>query len=174
MSASAERGDHAGELDKMGDRAEMVIYKACGIPPILMGVEVATGLSGKGLALEQSVTQFIRTQVEPRQKFITDDALRLIHMCGITEAVTCEIEQLAPFDTATDPAMKRQTRMRSITVNEERLESGYGRLTKDGLEEAPDGSNLDPKGNMLLIEAGSSITGTNEPTGEPTTGPDNA
>jgi hypothetical protein len=72
-----ERGDHAGELDKMADRAEMVIYKACGIPPILMGVDVPTGMSGKGLALEQSVTQFMRTQVEPRQKFLTDDALRL-------------------------------------------------------------------------------------------------
>lgn len=152
MFTKLERGDHAGELDKMGDRSEMVIYRACGIPPILMGVDVATGMSGKGLALEQSVTQFIRTQVEPRQKFLTDDALRLVQLCGVTEAVHCEIEQLNPFDAATDAALQRQSYLRSVTVNEDRINRGMGRLTVDGITE-DEGGVLDPRGFLLLIEA---------------------
>jgi hypothetical protein len=152
------RGDHAGELDKMGDRAEMVIYKACGIPPILMGVDVPTGMSGKGLALEQSVTQFMRTQVEPRQKFLTDPALRFVQLCGITEAVSCEVEQLMPFDSATDPAWQRQAQLRSMTVNEHRFSIGMGKLTIDGKPEE-EGGKLDPKGDMLLIEVGPSTAG---------------
>jgi hypothetical protein len=148
-----ERGDHAGELDKMGDRAEQVLYKSCGIPPILMGVEVNTGMSGKGLALDQSVTQFMRTQIQPRQWLITDDALRIIQLCGVSEAVSCEVEQLIPFDPATDPALQRQTYLRSRTINEDRLAGGLGKLTIDGVPEE-DGGVPDPKGDKLLIEAG--------------------
>lgn len=162
-----ERGDHAGELDKMGDRAEQVIYKACGLPPILAGVDVSTGLSGKGLALDQSVTQFLRTQIVPRQWMLTDAALRIVQMCGVTEAVTCEVEQLIPFDPAADPALVRQTYLRSHTVNEDRLLNGLGKLTTDGEPEKADGSNLDPRGFLLLIEAGGAVKGANEDTGEP-------
>jgi hypothetical protein len=167
-----ERGDHAGELDKMGDRAEEVIYKSVGIPPILMGVAVNTGLGGQGLALDQSVTQFLRTQVQPRQWLLTDDALRIVQMMGVKEAVTCEVDQLMPFDAAEDPALKRQTYLRSHTVNEDRLADGLGRLTTDGKEEEKDGSNLDPKGEKLLIEVGTQSGDTT--TGEPTNTPGNA
>jgi len=152
-----KRADHAGELDKMADRAEQVIYKSVGLPPILAGVDVSTGMSGKGLALDQSVTQFLRTQIQPVQWMITDDALRIIQLCGVAEAVSCEVEQLVPFDPATDPALQRQTYLRSRTVNEDRLAGGLGKLTIDGVPEEQ-GGELDPKGEMLLIEVG---TGAN-------------
>lgn len=163
-----KRGDEPGELDAMGDRSEMVIYKAFGIPPILMGVDVATGMSGKGLALEQSVTQFLRTVVEPRQKFITDFALQIIQLCGVAGVVECEVEQLNPFDAATDAALKRQSYLRSTTVNEDRMASGLGRLTVDGTPEK-EGGVLDERGNLLLIQVGTGggQAGEEEPKDEP-------
>ena len=165
MFNALDRGDHAGELDQMGDRSEMVIYKAFGIPPILMGVEVDTGMSGKGLALEQSVTQFLRTMVEPRQKFITDAALQIIQLCGVAGVVSCEVEQLNPFDAATDAALQRQSYLRRTTVNEDRMEAGMGRLTIDGTPE-DQGGELDPRGNLLLIQVGTGGGGASD-SGEP-------
>lgn len=156
-----ERGDHAGELDKVSERAEQVIYKSCGIPPILMGVSVPTGLGGQALALDQSVTQFMRTQVQPRQWLLTDTALQIVQLMGISEVLTCEVEQLIPFDPAADPALQRQTYLRSRTVNEDRLAGGLGKLTLDGIPEE-EGGVLDPKGELLLIEVGGQGSNLNE------------
>lgn len=149
-----ERGDHAGELDEIGDRAANVIYDAFGIPRVLMGVEIATGLSGKGLALEQSVTQFLRTQIIPRQYLITDDALWIVQQMGISEAVSCEVDQLLPFDQATDGELQRMSYLRRTMVFEDRIANGQPILTTDGKEPKEDRSNWDPRMTMLLIEAG--------------------
>lgn len=169
-----ERGDHAGELDTMGDRAEQVVYKACGIPPILLGVDVNTGMSGKGLALDQSVAQFMRTRIQPMQYLITDDALRIVQMMGVMEAVSCEVEQLIPFDPATDPALTRQTYLRRTLVYEDRQAAGLPPITTDGKEPKEDRSNWDPRNFLTLLEVGNNAAGLNEPTGEPTNTSDNA
>lgn len=147
-----ERGDHAGELDKMADRHAHVIYKACGIPPILMGDEVNTGLSGKGLALEQSITQFIRTQVQPRQYLMTDIAKRLVQLAGFADVVEVEVEQLSPFDAATDAALNRQSYLRRTLVWEDRAANGLGPITTDGQEPREDRSNWDERNFLTLIE----------------------
>lgn len=135
-----ERGDHAGELDSMGDRAEMIAYKAVGIPPILMGAEVKTGLSGQDFAIEQSLQMFQRTVCIPYQYMVTDDAVKIMRLCGIQNVVKARIKQLRPFDNATDPVMQRQAYIASVTVGEHRLSMGM----------KPFGDDRD---NVLLCEA---------------------
>lgn len=147
-----ERGDHAGELDKMADRHEMVIYKACGIPPILMGADISTGLGSKALALEQSVTQFIRTVVQPRQYLITDGALRLVQLGGIRGVVSAEVEQLTPFEDANDQVLSRNAYLRSTLLWEHRAANGQGPITTDGQDPRPDRSNWDARNFLTLIE----------------------
>lgn len=135
-----ERGDHAGELDKMGDRAELIAYKAVGVPPVLMGIDVNTGMSGKGLAIEQTVTMFQRMRCMPLQDTITADLVRIMQACGIPVR-TAKIRQLSPFDQAVDPVLQRQTYIARTTLNMD--------LVNNGLEPRPAG---DPLGNMLLCD----------------------
>lgn len=137
-----ERGDHAGELDKMGDRAELIAYKAVGVPPVLMGIDVNTGMSGKGLAIEQTLTMFERMQCWPRQSVVTDDAKRTLEECGIKGIAVARVKPVRPFDQATDPVLKRQTYIASTTVNEDRIANGK-------LPFAPG----DKRGDMLLCDA---------------------
>lgn len=148
-----ERGDHAGELDKMGDRSELIAYKAVGIPPILMGIDVNTGLSGKGLAIEQTVTMFQRTRCEPLQDMVTADALRIVQLCGVKGVVSAKMQQLQPFEAAADQVLQRQAYIASVLVGEHRLATGGKLLTIDGKEPRPDMSNVDPRMNLTLSEA---------------------
>ena len=156
-----ERGDHAGELGGLEDKYEQIIYKAFGIPPILMGVDVNTGMSGKGLAIEQTLTLFQRTKIAPFQKYITNPAKRAVELCGIP-VHECRVKQLTPFDAATDAALKRQSYLRSVFVWEDRMTSGLPIATVDGKDPNPNRSNWDPRMNLLLIEAGSAQANTNE------------
>jgi hypothetical protein len=138
-----ERGDHAGELDKTRSFSNEQMYNMYGIPPILMGVDVNTGMSGKGLAITESLSLFQTTKVAPRQKHICAAAKMVLRACGI-EVPVVRIKPLVPFEPSKDQVLQRQAYMRRTTVNEDRIDNG-----KDPLPEN------DPRGNMLLIEAGS-------------------
>ncbi len=143
-----ERGDHAGELDKIGDRSELIAYKAIGIPPILMGAEVKTGMGGQELAIQQSITMFQRTVCMPQQHMVTLDAWKLVKMRGGT-SVKARIKQLRPIDDATDAVLQRQAYIASTTVGEHRIATGKplfntdvdNKLLCDALKGA---GNLDP------------------------------
>jgi len=117
-----------------------------------MGVDVKTGLGSKSLALEQSITQFIRTQVQPRQHLMTDIAKRLVQLAGFNDVVEVEVEQLSPFDAATDAALNRQSYLRRTLVWEDRAANGMGPITTDGQEARDDRSNWDERNFLTLIE----------------------
>ena len=115
-----ERGDHAGELDEMRNNAEKCVVRACGVSPIIYGLDgVSTGMDGASQALEQAVMQFQRTFVEPRQKIITRTFTKLMEADGI-EVWDTVIEPLDIIDAKTDVVQNRQAYMRSVTVNEHR------------------------------------------------------
>jgi hypothetical protein len=115
-----ERGDHAGELDEMRNNAEKCVVRACGISPIIYGMDdVSTGMDGASQALEQAVMQFQRTFVEPRQKIITRTLTKLMEADGI-EVWDTVIEPLDIIDAKTDVVQNRQAYLRSVTVNEHR------------------------------------------------------
>lgn len=147
-----ERGDHAGELDNIGNRAELVIYKAFGLPPLLAGVDVNTGMSGKGLAIEQTLTMFQRTRIMPEQKLICRDIREIMRAAGY-EPNIIRIKQLSPFDAATDQVLNRQTYLARTTVNQDLIANGKQPLPKG-----------DKRGDMLLIEMlRGSVAATNDP-----------
>jgi hypothetical protein len=118
-----ERGDHAGELDATRKVSKEEIYHTYGMPPILMGVDVSTGLGGQGLAIEQTLEMFTNTRVLAKQKYITRDAKRIIEACGIKVA-KCRIRPLIPFEPAKDEVLQRQTYIARTTVGEDRLANG--------------------------------------------------
>jgi len=137
-----ERGDHAGELDKTRAVSKEEIYHSYGIPPVLMGMNVNTGLSGKGLAITEELSLFQTTKVAPRQKHICVSAKMVLRECGI-EVPIVRVKPLVPFEPSKDATLQRQTYIRSVTVNESRI--------AQGLEALP---ASDERGNMLLIQAG--------------------
>jgi hypothetical protein len=123
-----ERGDHAGELDATRKVSKEEIYHTYGMPPILMGVDVSTGLGGQGLAIEQTLEMFTNTRVLSKQKYITRDAKRIIEACGIP-VHECEIDPLIPFEPAKDEVLQRQTYIARTTVGEDRLANGIELFT---------------------------------------------
>ena len=118
-----ERGDHAGELDATRKVSKEEIYHTYGMPPILMGVDVSTGLGGQGLAIEQTLDMFKNTRVLSKQKYITRDAKRLIEECGIP-VHHAKMDPLIPFEPAKDPVLQRQTYIARTLVGEDRLANG--------------------------------------------------
>jgi hypothetical protein len=143
-----ERGDHAGELDEMRNNAEKCVVRACGVSPIIYGLDgVSTGMDGASQALEQAVMQFQRTFVEPRQKIITRTFTKLMEADGI-EVWDTVIEPLDIIDARTDVVQNRQAYMRSVTVNEHR---------ELQLELPPL-----PGGDVLLAGTGASANGASE------------
>lgn len=135
-----ERGDHAGELDATRRVSKDEIYHSYGIPPVLMGVNVNTGLSGKGLAISEELSLFQTTKVRPRQRLIEGMVRKVLSARGIS-VPTIRIRPLVPFEPATDPALVRMTYLRSTTVNEDRIARK--------VEPLPDN---DERGNMMLIQ----------------------
>lgn len=118
-----ERGDHAGELQTVEDKYEQAIYRAFGIPPILMGIDVNTGMSGKGLAVTETLSLFVNTKVKPLQRALTVPAKRIMDLCGI-KTHEARIKQLTAFEPAKDPVLQRQTYIARTTVGEDRLANG--------------------------------------------------
>lgn len=118
-----ERGDHAGELDKTRAVSKEEIYHSYGIPPILMGVDVSTGLSGKGLAIEETLSMFQTMNVAPKQKSPSHAAKMVLQACGIDVPIV-RIKQRVPFQPAKDPVLNRQTYLARTTVEEDRIANG--------------------------------------------------
>lgn len=135
-----ERGDHAGELDSTRRVSKEEIYHAYGIPPVLMGVNVNTGLSGKGLAIQEELSLFQTTKVRPKQKYIEGAIKQVLAARGI-DVPTVRIRPLVPFEPAADAALVRMTYLRSTTVNEDRIARK--------MEPLPD---TDERGNMMLVQ----------------------
>lgn len=135
-----ERGDHAGELDRTRAVSKEEIYHSYGIPPILMGVEQKTGLSGKGLAITEELSLFQTTSVRPRQRMI-EDTIKMVLMARGIMVPQVKIRPLVPFEPAADPALVRMTYLRSTKVNEDRIARK--------MEPLPD---TDPRGELMLIE----------------------
>lgn len=135
-----ERGDHAGELDATRRVSKEEIYNSYGIPPVLMGVNVNTGLSGKGLAIQEELSLFQTTKVRPKQKIIEASIKTVLRARGI-EVPRVRIRPLVPFEPASDAALVRMTYLRSTTVNEDRIARK--------MEPLPD---TDERGNLMLVQ----------------------
>lgn len=135
-----ERGDHAGELDATRRVSKEEIYHSYGIPPVLMGVNVSTGLSGKGLAIQEELSLFQTTKVRPRQRRIEEAAKMVLREMGI-DVPLVRIMPLVPFEPATDADLVRMTYMRSTTVNEDRISRKMDPLPA-----------TDERGDKMLIE----------------------
>lgn len=148
-----ERGDHAGELDATRKTTKADFYESYGIPPVLMGAEVNTGLSGKGLAISESLSMFQTTVVSPMQKPICHSAKMVLAACGINVPVV-RIKPLRPFEPATDQALTRQTYLRTTLVGEDRMKNGMPVLTTDGNDPAEDRSNWTDWMLTPIIEVG--------------------
>ncbi len=133
-----ERGDHAGELDKTRAVSKEEIYHSYGIPPVLMGVNINTGLSGKGLAIEETLSMFMTMKVAPKQKPIARTAKIILAACGI-DVPYVGIKHRVPFEPAKDPVLQRQTYIARTTVDEDRI--------ANDLE-----PRNDEKGGMLICE----------------------
>lgn len=148
-----ERGDHAGELDKTRAVSKEEIWQAYGIPPILMGANVPTGMSGRGLAITEELSLFQTTKVVPKQKHICVAAKMVLKECGI-DVPLVRIKPLVPFEPAQDPALLRQTYLRSRNVGEDRIKTGMPVLTTDGKDAKEDMSNWTDWMLRPLIEVG--------------------
>lgn len=134
-----ERGDHAGELDKTRAVSKEEIYHSYGIPPVLMGVDINTGMSGKGLAIEETLSMFQTMGVAPKQKPICYSAKLILRACGI-EVPVVRIKQRVPFQPAKDPVLGRQAFIGTVKVNEYRILNGMDPLD-------------DERGDMLICDA---------------------
>ena len=168
-----ERGDHAGELDQTRKVSKEEIYHSYGIPPILMGVNVNTGLSGKGLAIAEELSLFNTTKVKPRQKMISASVKQILRACGI-EVPIVRMKTLVPFEPAEDPALTRQTYLRRMLVGEDRRKAGMPILTTDGKDAKEDRSNWDPWMLKPLIEVGMNANTNEEQDANAQTNKDNA
>jgi hypothetical protein len=148
-----ERGDHAGELDKTRSVSKEEIYHSYGIPPVLMGIDVKTGLSGKGLAITEELSLFQTTRVRPKQKLLEQAIKRVLFARGIM-VPTVRIKPLVPFEPAEDAALTRQTYLRRVLVGEDRARAGLPIITTDGRDPAEDRSNWTPWMLQPLIAVG--------------------
>ena len=113
------RGDHAGELDLMREKAERAVVKAYGMSDVFYGLDAKTGMDGASAALQQAVEQWQRTWVEPRQKLVTRELTRLMNADGMT-IWDCRIKPLKVVDAKADEVQDRQAYLRAVTVNEHR------------------------------------------------------
>lgn len=144
-----ERGDHAGELDTMREKAERAIVKAYGLTDVFYGLDAKSGMDGASAALQQAVEQWQRTWVEPRQRLITRELTKWMNADGI-EVWDTIIEPVRVVDPKSDEVQDRQAYMRAVKVNEHRV----NRL---GMEELKEG------GDVLLIAAGASPDPAQQP-----------
>lgn len=147
-----ERGDHAGELDGTRKVSKEELFTCYGIPKALMGMDQATGLSGRGLALEQELQLFMSTKVLPWQKPITAGALQVMHALGRLDVASVRVKQLNPYDASSSPEHLSLTYLCRMTVLEDRRKHGMGPLTTDGQEPRADRSNWDTKNFLTLAE----------------------
>lgn len=134
-----ERGDHAGELDATRKVSKEEIYHSYGIPPILMGIDVSTGMSGKGMAITETLSMFQTMKVAPMQKPIAHTAKMILKECGIDVPIV-RIKQRIPFEPAKDAVLARQAFIGTVTVDEYRIANGYDPFN-------------DQRGKQLICEA---------------------
>jgi hypothetical protein len=146
-----ERGDHAGELDATRRVSKEEIYHSYGIPPVLMGVNVNTGLSGKGLAIQEELSLFQTTKVRPKQRHIEACIKMILRERGI-DVPNVRIRPLVPFEPAADAALVRMTYLRSTTVGEDRIARKMPLLSTDGKDTERGAANYDERNDKMLVE----------------------
>lgn len=147
-----ERGDHAGELDAIAERCEKVIFKAYGIPPILMGVETTTGMDGAANALKQAENWCDRMLIQPKQQLITAQLVRIMNEIGYKDVWEAKIERTNVFEMMLDQTAYGQAVMASITKDE-------FRQSYLGLEPLAEGGS-----EMVRTSGGSQQPQQNNPT----------
>ena len=94
------------------------IVNAHGMPPLLAGLQVDTGLGGAGLAIKEAQENFQNTKIRPHQMKIEDDMERILRDNGFNSKV--KIKKLEPIDFEQSDSVKMSTR----TINELRDEGG--------------------------------------------------
>ena len=104
-----------------------------------MGVDINTGMSGKGLAIEETLSMFMTMKVAPKQKPIARTVKTILAACGI-DVPYVGIKHRVPFEPSKDPVLQRQTYIARTTVDEDRI-----------------ANNLEPRndevGAMLICDA---------------------
>ena len=114
------RGDGAGELDEMRDKAANVIYSGYGMPKILMGADTTTGMDGAANAIRQAHQTVMQMLVIPKQQMITKTIVRLMNDAGIANVWEARIDQLDLINEGQDEVMNRQAYLASVTRDEHR------------------------------------------------------
>jgi len=122
------RGNHAGELDQIGNRCADVIYDTFGIPSLLMR-DREGGLTSQERAIAIRLQQLQRTVVARKQRMITAPLVKLMNLSGVP-VWDARISPLQIFD----PVQSEKVMLLSRSVNEVRADAG--------LEARPDGEQI--------------------------------
>ena len=108
------RTGNAEEVIKLRDAAKLEGVQAALIPPILCGIDVKTGMDGKGLAIEQEVERFMNTVIRPKQRYFIADPLRkALELSGIKDIGKVEVLELKAFGSVLDSATQSAAYMAS-------------------------------------------------------------
>jgi len=140
------RGNNAGELDEIRTESAKVIYSGYGMPPILMGADVGTGLDGAANAIRQAHQTVMQMLVIPKQQMITKGLVRLMNNAGLDNVWEAKIDQIDLINEGQDEVMNRQAYLRSVTVNEHR-------------EKVLDMPPLTEGGDTILLSSGNAPAG---------------
>lgn len=137
-----ERGDKPGESEALRDKSTDAILTGYGMPKVLLGIDIAAGMGGAGLALEETWTHFLNTSVVPSQELYTDMVDGLLRLNGHTEVVRGRIVNSAPYNF-TDKALKAKEYLATTMVNDALKAQGKPELPPE-----------DKRGTMMLGEIG--------------------
>lgn len=152
-----------GEREQIREAAKLEIVNASMIPPILAGIDVKVGMSGQAPAIAQQWQRYSKTFIEPMQDLFFERPLLARLRRKFPDIAELYIETFSPFDEVADEVQSRQAYMRTTKVNEHRvLVQKLPELTLDGQPMDKDKKNADPRGELLLIEAGTSAGGGTE------------
>ena len=120
------RGDHAGELDAIREKAEKVIVRGYGLPDILYNMDAAGGLTSVGSALTIARQQYLSSFIRAKQPMITRDAVRLLKDSGMAN-----VHSAAIVNAPSGEDIKEDTgiRLRVMTINDLRKDLKLPELT---------------------------------------------
>ena len=114
-------------ISEINSRVNENIVASHGMPPLLMGVQVATGLQSEGQAFQEAMDLFQNTKIRPNQALIEAKINKILEMAGIDAEF--KIEKLAPVNfLPSDEIMLQTWTTNEIRerYNKEELEDGSG------------------------------------------------
>ncbi len=83
-------------LSQLHDKVNQEIVIAHNIPPMLIGMQVSTGLQSEGLALKEALDLFHSGKIRPKQMWIENDLNKILELHGFS--ATVKIKRLDPID----------------------------------------------------------------------------